>query len=50
MHSDGRWYAGLGSDWTFANGGWRCHVEYVVAPGSKFLRAVDSNRVREAGA
>ncbi len=49
LHDDGRWYRGLASDWTFAEGGWRCHVTYTVAPGSRFSRAVDPNKIREAG-
>ncbi len=47
LHDDGRWYRGLASGWTFADSGWRCHVEYSVAVGSKNLRAVDPDAVRE---
>jgi hypothetical protein len=48
LHDDGRWYRGLASDWTFADGGWRCHVQYTVAVGSTFVRAVDEDGVRPA--
>ncbi|GAB3314497.1 hypothetical protein GCM10027451_29510 [Geodermatophilus aquaeductus] len=46
-HDDGRWIPGLASGWTFAEGGWRCHVTYTAAVGSTFLRAVDPDHVRE---
>ena len=49
LHDDGRWYRGLAAEWTKADGGWRCHVTYTVAPGCRFLRAVNPDRVREAG-
>jgi hypothetical protein len=49
LHDDGRWHDGLATDWTFAGGGWRCHVTYTVAPGSRFLRAVDPDAVKLIG-
>lgn len=49
-HEDGRWYPGLQDGWVrWPDDTWRASVTYTVAPGEKYVRSVDADRVRSVG-
>lgn len=47
LHDDGEWYRGfLTALVQWPEGEWRGEVEYVIAPGMKYLRSVERGKVR----